>query len=260
MNRPVVGRWERVKSRMKNPAEFDGSNLDKGVKEAVAHYWMTREAQGSRQKTNARSDQGARGSVTGGAQMNGFISLLTGLILEAGEKPENVFHNKKLELPGYFRPTKEWDLLVVRNEQLIIALEAKSQVGPSFGNNFNNRTEEAMGSALDLWTAFREGALNRTVKPWLGYFFLLEDCPGSNSPVKTREPHFPVLPEFKNASYARRYEFFCRKLVREKHYSASAFMKADRLSGLAGDHTEPADDLSFLLFVKSMIAQIAIYL
>ena len=244
---------------MKNPANLDRSILEKGVKEAVAHYWMTREAQGSNQKTGGRTDQGARGSVTGGAQMDGFISLLTNLILEAGEKPENVFHKKKLELPGYFRPTKEWDLLVVRDEQLIIALEAKSQVGPSFGNNFNNRTEEAMGSALDLWTAFREGALNKTIKPWLGYFFLLEDCPKSNSPVKTREPHFSVLPEFKDASYAKRYELFCRKLVREKHYSASAFMKADRLSGLSGDYTEPADDLSFVLLVKSMIAQIAVY-
>jgi len=26
---------------------------------------------------------------------------------------------------------------------LVAAIEAKSQVGPSFGNNFNNRTEEA---------------------------------------------------------------------------------------------------------------------
>ena len=89
--------------------------------------------------------------------MDGFIALITELILEAGIKQEHIFHNTALELPGFFRPTKEWDLLVVRDSQLILALETKSQVGPSFGNNFNNRTEEAMGSALDLWTAFREG-------------------------------------------------------------------------------------------------------
>lgn len=155
---------------MKNPAALDTKRLEKGVREAVAHYWMTREAQGSKQKGAGRLDQGARSAVTGGAQMGGFISLLTGLILEAGEKPENIFHNKKLELPGFFRPTKEWDLLVVRHEQLIIALEAKSQVGPSFGNNFNNRTEEALGSSLDLWTAFREGALNKTYQALAGLF------------------------------------------------------------------------------------------
>lgn len=48
----------------------------------------------------------------------------------------------------YFRPNKKWDLLVVDNNELVIAIEFKSQVGPSFGNNFNNRTEEAMGSAV----------------------------------------------------------------------------------------------------------------
>ena len=65
-----------------------------------------------------------------------------------------IFRKKRLQLPGFFRPTKEWDLVVVKNGHLIAAIEAKSQVGPSFGNNFNNRTEEAMGSALDIWTAF----------------------------------------------------------------------------------------------------------
>lgn len=109
--------------------------------------------------------------------MDGFISLLTAIIMDSGIEEKHIFRDKKLELPGFFRPTKEWDLLVVKNGQMILAVEAKSQVGPSFGNNFNNRTEEAMGSALDLWTAFREGAFNRTSRPWLGYIFLLKTAP-----------------------------------------------------------------------------------
>lgn len=155
--------------------------------------------------------------------MDGFIELITDLISKAGADHKCIFHNKHLELPGFFRPTKEWDLLVIKDDQLVLALEAKSQVGPSFGNNFNNRTEEAMGSAMDLWTAFREGAFNKTVKPWLGYVFLLEDCPESQKPVRVQEPHFKVLPEFINASYAKRYELFCRKLVRECHYNVAPF-------------------------------------
>jgi len=73
--------------------------------------------------------------------------------------------------------------LVIKKGQLRVAIEAKSQVGPSFGNNFNNRTEEAMGSALDLWTAFREGAFNGGAQPFIGYFFMLEDCKASTRPV-----------------------------------------------------------------------------
>jgi hypothetical protein len=164
-----------------------------------------------------------------------------------------------LELPGFFRPTKEWDLLVVREGQLIAAIELKSQVGPSFGNNFNNRTEEAMGTALDLWTAYREGALNKTVQPWLGYVFLLEDCPRSRLPVRVVEPHFKVLPEFVNASYARRYELFCRKLVRERHYNAAAFLLSARDSGLDGGFSQPAEDLTFDLFARALVAHAAAY-
>jgi hypothetical protein len=160
---------------------------------------------------------------------------------------------------GFFRPTKEWDLLVVKNKQLLLALEAKSQVGPSFGNNFNNRTEEAMGSALDLWTAYREGAFNSTIKPWLGYFFMLEDCENSNRLVKVQEPHFKVFPEFINASYAKRYELFCRKLVRERHYSASSFILSSKTSGITGEHKEPAADLNFEMFVRSMIGQLTAF-
>jgi len=101
--------------------------------------------------------------VTGGAQMDGFISLFKKLITSAGIPANCVFSNKSLELPGFFRPTKAWDLLVIKNHHLIAAVEAKSQVGPSFGNNFNNRTEEAMGTALDLWTAYRENAFRDEV-------------------------------------------------------------------------------------------------
>ena len=233
--------------------------LNYRVAKAVASYWSTRRSQSAKQKSTGQHDQGARSAVTGGAQMDGFIGLITALIQEAGIKNQHIFYNKALELPGFFRPTKEWDLLVVRGGQLILALEAKSQVGPSFGNNFNNRTEEAMGSALDLWTAYREGAFNKTIRPWLGYVFLLEDCEASRRPVSVKEPHFKVFPEFVGASYAKRYELFCRKLVRERHYNASAFLLSEPKTGLKGAFAEPAEDLTFLQFARSLAAHGAAY-
>ena len=69
--------------------------------------------------------------------MDSFIGLLTDIIYEAGMPRECIFFNKALELPGFYRPTKKWDLLVVRDGQLIAAIEAKSQVGPSFGNKIS---------------------------------------------------------------------------------------------------------------------------
>ena len=88
---------------------------------------------------------------------------------------------KVLTLPGYFRPTKLWDLLIINHGHLVAALELKSQVGPSFGNNFNNRTEEALGTAVDLWTAYREGAFGESARPYVGWLMLVEDAPGGTA-------------------------------------------------------------------------------
>jgi len=233
--------------------------LDQQMAEAVAHYWLTRKAQREKQIDRGISDAGLRSAVTGGAQMDGFIQLFTDLIVDAGIDDKCIFRKKSLELPGFFRPTKEWDLLVVKNGHLLVVIEAKSQAGPSFGNNFNNRTEEAMGSALDLWTAFREGAFNGGVQPFLGYFFMLEDCEASNRPVRVKEPHFRVFPEFVGASYIKRYELFCRKLILERHYTAASFIASNEETGIKGFYKEPADDLSFSLFLKSLISHVGAF-
>ncbi|MGD0919863.1 MAG: PaeR7I family type II restriction endonuclease [Thermodesulfobacteriota bacterium] len=227
---------------------------------AVAHYWQTRGAQRKRQEASGKADQGLRSAVTGGAQMDGFIDLFTDLVTQAGIPDGCIFRKKAVELPGFFRPTKEWDLLVIRDGLLIAAIEAKSQVGPSFGNNFNNRTEEAMGSALDLWTAFRERAYLESPQPFLGYFFMLEDCEASNRPVGVQEPHFKVFPEFVGASYMRRYELFCRKLVLERHYTASTFITSSILTGLNGTYETPADDLSMERFAKMLVAHVTTFI
>ena len=234
-------------------------SLSESTAKAVAHYWQTRTAQRRKQEQTGKADQGLRSAVTGGAQMDGFIDLFTELITQAGISHQYIYRKKAVELPGFFRPTKEWDLLVVRDRTFIAAIEAKSQVGPSFGNNFNNRTEEAMGSALDLWTAFRERAYLESPQPFLGYFFMLEDCEASNRPVNVQEPHFKIFPEFVGASYMRRYELFCRKLVLERHYTASAFITSSGHDGLNGVFKTPADDLSIERFAKILVAHVATF-
>jgi hypothetical protein len=235
------------------------SELPKYTREAVRLYWETRANQLKKQQDAGGSDQGLRSAVTGGAQMDGFIELLTKLAIEAGIDRAHIYYRDSLELPGYFRPNKRWDFLIVVKNQLVAALEAKSQVGPSFGNNFNNRTEEAMGSALDLWTAFRERAFGSAVRPWIGYMFLLEESKRSTSPVSVKEPHFKVFDEFRNSSYSKRYELFCRRLVLERHYDASAFLMSNAEKGQSGDYSEPADDLTFQLFANSLVAHLAAF-
>ena len=168
---------------------------------ALQHYSATLAAQGERQGDGTIRDAGRRREVTGGKQMDGFVSIFHRALVRLGFPASSVLIEPrgKLHLPGYFRATKMWDLVVVHRGQLLAVLEAKS-IASSFGNNLNNRTEEAIGSGKDFEVAFREQAFQSPTVPWAGYFFLLPDSTDTNAPVKVTEPHFPVLPEFKNAS------------------------------------------------------------
>ena len=230
------------------------------LKTAIAHYWKSLDAQAAKQGVGKKSDRGRRAAVTGGKQMDGFCALVNWLLLANKLAEASIYVHEKRELPGFFRPTKDWDMLVVHEGHLVAALEFKSQRGPSFGNNFNNRTEEALGNAVDLWRAYREGAfgLDRP-RPWLGWVMLLEDCPKSRRPVAVTEPHFPVFPDFRGASYAKRYELLLRKLVLEKMYDGAAFLMATEHQGRRGDYTEPATDLSVRKFLVGLAGHVATY-
>lgn len=153
-----------------------------GVVRAVRHFWQTRSGQAQRQRDSGRSDQGARSAVTGGRQMDGFIQLVRDIVTCSGMSDHCIFTSKSLELPGYFRPEKKWDMLVVDEQALVASVELKSQIGPSFGNNFNNRSEEAIGTAQDVWTAYREGAFIASERPWLGCMMMLDACGYVNNP------------------------------------------------------------------------------
>lgn len=222
---------------------------------AVRRFWGTRHRQAKRSR---RKNDGTRTAVTGGAQMDGFTELVHDLLVESGLADATIFCKTKGELPGFFRATKEWDLLVVIDGILLASIEFKSQVG-SFGNNYNNRTEEALGNATDLWGAYREGAFKPSPRPWLGYLMLLEDAPGSTTPVAVAEPHFKVFEEFRGASYAKRYEILCQKLVRERLYDATCFILSDRQGGQRGVFKEPSPELSFKNFVASLTARAIAY-
>jgi hypothetical protein len=74
---------------------------------------------------------------------------------------------------------------------------------------------------------------------------LLEHDEASTRPVRENEPHFKVRPEYRNASYARRYELFCEKAFREGLYDATAFLMSEKDSGLDGEYIEPSKDLTF---------------
>lgn len=223
---------------------LDLCDFEHHAREAVKAFWTGRTTAMQRQVERGRVDAGTRGAVTAGANMNGFLAICVQIVRANGLPDARVETQRMgpLNLPGFFRPTKEWDLLIFNGRALLAALEFKSQVG-SFGNNANNRTEEALGTALDLRTAYREDGLGAGApRPFLGWLMLIEDAPGSRRPAaqaRERSPHFPMFPEFRGQGYIGRYHLLCQKLARERLYTSAALIASEREAGAAnGTYSE----------------------
>lgn len=222
---------------------------------AIRHFWSVRKRQHKAQGGKAgQKDAGNRAAVTGGKHGDGFIALLGEINREAGLTDAQVFIKKKT-LPSYFRPSKDWDLIVKSGDDLVAVIEVKAHVG-SFGNNFNNRVEEALGSATDFWAAYARATFKPSARPWLGYLMILEDAPKSTRPSKPRRLfHYPMREEFQGVSYAGRYEIFCERLVRERLYDSTCLILSNRSGGLRGEYTEPNEELSFRRFATALLAR-----
>jgi hypothetical protein len=228
-------------------------DIDKRLQETVQSFWTGRDAQADRQKEAGKVDAGIRGAVTGGQHMGALETLVVDILIAAGLTELDIKVKSKLELPGYYRAEKKWDLLVI---------EFKSQAGESIGNNVNNRSEEAIGTATDLWVAFREGRFQDSRAPFLGYFFLLEDFPKVRRPVGNKESYFSVDPVFKGASYTDRYEILCKRLVLERLYTAVCLSLATRPTAERPqtEVSHPSSDVSFRRFVATLEGHVHTFL
>lgn len=243
-------------------------SFDQLTQQAVHTFWHSRNSG----KVNAELDFG-RAAVVGGKNMDGFIEVVHAVVRHCGLTDDAVHVRKsKVTLPGFFRATKSWDVLVIHEKRLLGVFEFKSQVG-SFGNNFNNRSEEVIGSAADLWVAHHHGAYGGTPRsrqlvqeyspallnpviqsdprpPFLAWLMLLEECDASTRSVRCDEPHFPVFEEFRDASYARRYQILCERLVERQLYSAAAL----ELTPTGKDHHR---SLSPATSIRNMFSEFA---
>lgn len=226
------------------------------VRQAVRLFWNTR-----RRSTGDKGVVGDatkspssinRNSATSGKHLDGFVHLVRKTLIKSGIKPRNIFSRGKVELPGYFRAEKQWDVVAVDGDDVIAAVELKSQIGPSFGNNYNNRCEEAIGNALDFRLAWEDGAMSASRRPWLGYLMLLEDSEKAHRVVNVDEPHFPVLAEFHATSYTKRYGILLEKLVDQRLYDAGCLLLSPRSAEKTGGYRELRPSLGYQPFLESL--------
>jgi hypothetical protein len=218
--------------------------------------------------------------------MDGFAETIRDFLVGLNVKPEHIFSGGHLTktpsiLPSYFRPSKNWDLIVLGGSRfhpakgdkgppvLYAATEFKSQ-DKSIGNNQNNRLEESIGNATDFWTTYQHSGFERQLpRPWLGYLFVGKYDPEADSkPVRIEQPHFLAMPPFRmegsneqrkfaGPSYAERYKIFMKQSIGARLYDAGAFIVTDEsMAKKKPNHRIPLEEFGSANFLRSLKAQI----
>jgi len=192
---------------------------------AVRAYWQTKDKQRDAALAIASTAEGTAKAVRGGGHFNPVVNLIGRFFTDAGYPVESIRAGRKgSTLPGFYRPSKAWDLVVVHRSVLVAAIELKALGGPSFGNNFNNRVEEALGNAVDLSRA-NLAKLCGEESPWTGYFFIMEDHVGSEQPIsRPQEGVFPAEPAWYDASYQDRFSVTGKRFLDEGLYDAVCYL------------------------------------
>jgi len=230
-------------------------DIEADVADATNYYWATLSDQEDAQLNSEQTTRGRRSQVLGGSQMDGFAQLIEDTLVDVGIPRQAVLHDHDATLPGYYRATKRWDIAVVLDGELLAVMELKS-IASSFGNNLNNRIEEAVGNNTDLYQAYEAGLFEPSPTPWVGYLILMADTEQSRTPVRIREPNFEVDEEFKDASYIDRAEQLCLRMVRQRLVDAAAFLTSQRQSGGDGEYDEPHPELTVRRYLSSLAAHV----
>ena len=231
------------------------------IRKAVRSYWRNKKTAQKKNRAGRKADAGNRGGATAGKNLDGFATLFAKLAKSKASKDLKIYQNKaQVVLPGHFRPTKQWDLVLIYQGRLIATLEFKSLGGPSFSNNANNRCEEALGSGIDLSVAQREGRFGFGADPFVGYCILVEDEEKSRRVPERGNPslHFASDPAFKTASYQDRMRILCERMVQERLYTAAAVLTSPQSALKTGAYGELSPTTSLNRFIAKFVAHIEI--
>lgn len=220
------------------------------VQSAVEEFWFKRDEQTSR-----LPDGGAAGGAArAGGHIGGFERLVKQLFVEAGVPETSVFVGSPT-LPGYYRVAKQWDLVVIYEGILVAAIEFKSQVG-SVGKNYNNRFEEALGSATDVHAAQEEFEPFGQLSAWLGYVFVLQESAETERPLRAARALFPTDPIFEGLTYSQRYQAMIQRFFNHKIYQGGWFLttKRDPSGGVTFD--EPMANACAATFAAEIVGRV----
>lgn len=199
--------------------------------------------------------------------------MIAWVVKSNGLPNATVVTGRQAQVPGFFRPTKTWDLLIFDEKKLVAAIELKS-IADSIGKNSNNRNEEVLGSGVDIKEAFEENAFEGLTRLFTGYLILVEDCKETLSSVKIQMKNFRVMEEFMlnpenrveeyirgdngyfpsidGVSYMKRFDILCHRLMQKQMYSGAAVVTSPRSAISDGQYGDCSNETSIRSFLVSL--------
>lgn len=191
---------------------------------AIDQFWAIKTSQQAAADLVGKLVGGTSGSVRAGLHMAPFEALVRKVVRDAGITTDDQ-PSERTYLPGYYRETKSWDVVLQYKGHALAIIEAKSQ-GSSLANNFNNRVEEAIGQAADVWKSHERGLLVSGLRPWIGYVMVVEETAKTVEPKnllagKAVPAGMVVDPVFDGMSYADRYAMAFKRLDQERMLDAT---------------------------------------
>jgi hypothetical protein len=138
----------------------------------------------------------------------------------------SILKGRKASVPGFFRPSKNWDIVIKRDNVILAVIELKS-LTRSHGNNFNNRVEESLGNAIDLRVYHEHMEMTC---PFIGYLLLIDDSVETNKKRNTSSAH-GTLEKFKNTGYFERAHILCDHLNSKNIYHSAQVISYQHISG-----------------------------
>lgn len=178
------------------------------------------------EKTSAVEGLAVRGKSDTGAQarnarhMLGLNAYVRQMFIDAGLREDEV--ETDVVIPGYFRRSKNWDVVAVHKGRLVGIVEMKSQE-KSPGRNANNRIEEAIGSPIDARTYHEITPSFGELGVWAAWGMIFNRDQEDTSGKKrngVKSAHYPLDPAFEPFTYVGQYGTMIERLISRNIYDA----------------------------------------
>lgn len=202
-------------------------NYEERVRQAVRSFWEERQKSVGKQALPQSVAQETSGPAPRDKNLDAFRHMIVDVVRYCGPKGSEVrFGDNMFPLPGTFRETNYWDMVILCRNRLLAAIELNSLCGPSFSANADQCCEKAIASGYEFRAAQGAALFGLGVSPFLGYFLLVEDAEGSRQPVSARSPHFPTDKRFHSSSHQQRMKILCERMMELQLYSCASVLVA----------------------------------